>query len=143
MKRSKVVLWTTLSLTALMCLAGCGDVTDDGPGASNNDTECRAPTGTYTEEVVEASGDCPSGLVDEVTGSRDVSLSSEDADCGVLRSNYSETVETDSGVTCTVEGEFEADIVDEGIENGGATLDVNCSDGSTCSHQFNVYYTKR
>jgi hypothetical protein len=119
-------------------------MTDDGPsGNSDTQQECRAPTGTYTREVVEAGGDCPQEVVDLYAGSEDVELQAAEAACGRLQASSTDTFELESGESCTIAGTVEAEVVDDGIENGEATVEVECTNGNGCVHRFNVYFTKR
>lgn len=102
--------------------------------------ECEVPLGTYSQETVDAGGDCADEYVRSVTGTKDIVLEEGDsaATCG---SHSAQATESSGG--CESKVVFQIDSDEDGLGTGTAKLTVSCSGVQLCQQNFNVYYKKR
>ena len=110
-------------------LTGCGALGD-----------CEVPLGTYSQEIVDAGGDCSDEYVRSVTGTKDIVLEKGDneATCG---SHSSQATDSSGGCESKVVFQIESD--EDGLGTGTAKLTVSCAGAQLCQQNFNVYYKKR
>jgi len=125
----------------LLWVVGCGPSVEEEPESIDPPEEnqtCTVPGGTYTREFADAGGSCPQELVEDFTSLKEDVEVESGTECGTNTNTIMDT--TDEG--CEVTLELSVDTTSTGPENGQATVEVVCESGE-CTHDFNVYWTKR
>lgn len=131
---------------------GCGDADEEGeeqslnqyeqPQNDDEDDQCLAPAGTYERELIDAGGDCPGQFVDEIAGSEDVDIETEQQrECGTHEESEEGRVTTDE-MECVFEAQFVGEATEEGMENAAVTVEADCDD-TECQHEFDVHIERK
>jgi hypothetical protein len=101
-------------------------------------SQCTVPQDTYSFTYADAGGDCPDGLVEEITSGQSETEVETEQECTTVV--YTDTGEYDGG--CEYEITHSVKGTSAGLEDGEATVEYSsCPEfGGNCTHDFDVYF---